>query len=183
MEAGLLASEERELVRRVQSDDAHAFGELYDLYHRRIYTYLYYKVGDQVLAEDLAADVFTRALQAIGGYDYRGVPIAAWLMRIAHNLVIDHFRRSSKRQVVELDEHHPTTYGDPVPIVENQLTRDELMRAMTRLTEEQKQVIVLKFVEGMSNSEVAAVVGKPEGAIKSLQHRGLAALRRHWTKG
>lgn len=179
----MLASEEGELVQRAQAADSRAFAELYDLYHRRIYVYVYYKVGDQALAEDLAADVFARALQAIGSYDYRGVPIAAWLMRIAHNLVIDHFRRSSKRQVVELDEHHPASYGDPVPIVESRLVQDELRSAISKLTDDQQQVLILKFVEGMSNSEVAAAIGKPEGAVKSLQHRGLAALRRRWPKG
>lgn len=183
MEADLLAKREQELVRRARSQDPAAFTELYDLHYSRVYSYIYFRVGSQELAEDLAADVFVRALQAIGSFDYRGVPVAAWLLRIARNLVIDHFRRSSKRQTVELDEQHKDDGNDPVSAAENRLLQEELVRLMENLTEDQRDVIILKFFEGMSNSEVSEVLSKPEGAVKSLQHRGLAALRRHWKRG
>jgi RNA polymerase sigma-70 factor (ECF subfamily) len=182
MEADLLARREQELVRRARRQDPAAFTELYDLHHRRVYTYIYFRVGGQELAEDLTADVFLRALQAIDSFDYRGVPVAAWLLRIARNLVIDHFRRSGKRQTVELEEHHADSSGDPVSEVENRLLKEELVGLMQHLTEDQRDVIILKFFEGMSNAEVSEVLSKPEGAIKSLQHRGLAALRRHWKR-
>jgi len=183
MEADLLAQRERELVRRAKEQDEAAFATLYDLHYQRVYTYIYFRVSDQALAEDLAADVFVRALQAIGKFNYRGVPVAAWLLRIARNLVIDHFRRSGKRQTVELDDHHPDTSANPVSKVENRLLREDLARVMKHLTDDQRDVIILKFFQGMSNSEVAAVLGKPVGAVKSLQHRGLAALRRQWNRG
>lgn len=183
MEADLLARREQELVRRAQSRDSAAFAELYDLHYRRVYTYIYYRVGNQELAEDLAADVFMRGWQAIGAFDYRGVPVAAWLLRIARNRVIDHFRRLGKRETVELEDHHTDAAQDPESEVETRLLRDDLMRLMSHLTDDQRDVIILKFFEGMSNAEVASILGKPEGAVKSLQHRGLAALRRHWDRG
>jgi RNA polymerase sigma-70 factor (ECF subfamily) len=183
MEADLLARREQELVRRARSKDSAAFAELYDLHYRRVYTYIYYRVSSQELAEDLAADVFVRGWQAIGSFDYRGVPVAAWLLRIARNRVIDHFRRASKRETVELEDHHVDFSADPVSEVDNHLLQDDLVRLMGNLTDEQRDVIILKFFEGMSNAEVSGVMGKPEGAVKSLQHRGLAALRRHWSRG
>lgn len=183
MEADLLAQRERELVRRAKEQDEAAFATLYDLHYPRVYAYIYFRVSDQALAEDLAADVFVRALQAIGKFKYRGVPVAAWLLRIARNLVIDYFRRSGKRQTVELEDHHPDTSANPVSEVENRLLREDLARVMEHLTDDQRDVIILKFFQGMSNSEVATVLGKPVGAVKSLQHRGLAALRRHWSRG
>ncbi len=183
MEADLLAQRERELVERAKEQDEAAFATLYDLHYQRVYTYIYFRVSDQTLAEDLAADVFVRALQAIGKFKYRGVPVAAWLLRIARNLVIDHFRRSGKRQTVALEDHHPDLITNPASEVENRLLREDLIRLMKYLTDDQRDVIILKFFQGMSNSEVAAVLGKPVGAVKSLQHRGLAALRRHWNRG
>jgi len=183
MEAELLAGRERELVSRAQTRDSAAFAELYDLHYRRVYTYVYYRVSNQELAEDLAADVFVRGWQAIGSFDYRGVPLAAWLLRIARNRVIDHFRRSGSRETVELEEHQPDTAIDPVSEVENRLLQEDLARLLKHLTADQRDVIILKFFEGMSNAEVSQILSKPEGAIKSLQHRGLAAMRRHWNKG
>jgi RNA polymerase sigma-70 factor (ECF subfamily) len=183
MEADLLARREQELVARARGQDSVAFSELYDLHYRRVYSYIYYRVGSQELAEDLAADVFVRGWQAIGSYDYRGVPLAAWLLRIARNRVIDHFRRSGKRETVELEDQHVDLQADPVSEVENRLLQEDLVRQMRSLTGDQRDVIVLKFFQGMSNTEVSSILGKPEGAIKSLQHRGLAALRRRWHKG
>lgn len=183
MEADLLAQREQELVRRAKEQDEAAFAALYDLYYQRVFTYIYFRVSDQALAEDLAADVFVRALQAIGKFKYRGVPLAAWLLRIARNLVIDHFRRAGKRQTVALEDHLPDRTTSPVTEVENRLLREDLIRLMKHLTDDQRDVIILKFFQGMSNSEVAEVLGKPVGAVKSLQHRGLAALRRHWNRG
>lgn len=179
----MLARREQELVRRARGKDSAAFAELYDLHYRRVYTYIYYRVSSQELAEDLAADVFVRGWQAIGSFDYRGVPVAAWLLRIARNRVIDHFRRSGKRETVELEDHHVDLKADPVSEVDNRLLQDDLVRLMRNLTDEQRDVIILKFFEGMSNTEVSSVMGKPEGAVKSLQHRGLAALRRRLDRG
>jgi RNA polymerase sigma-70 factor (ECF subfamily) len=183
MEADLLARREQELVGRARTKDSAAFAELYDLHYRRVYTYIYYRVSSQELAEDLAADVFVRGWQAIGSFDYRGVPLAAWLLRIARNRVIDHFRRAGKRETVELEDHHVDSLADPVSEVENHLLQEDLVRHMRHLTGDQRDVIILKFFEGMSNTEVSSVMGKPEGAVKSLQHRGLAALRRRWGRG
>jgi len=157
------------------------FAEIYERYHGAVYTYVFYRVGDQALAEDLTADVFVRAIESAHRLVDRGRPLLAWLYTIARNRVIDHYRRNGSTAVLPLEErlsadkdhtHSATCAADLA------LTQRALIAALRHLTEAQRQVILLKFVEGRSNAEVAALLGKREGAIKSLQHRALAALRR-----
>jgi RNA polymerase sigma-70 factor (ECF subfamily) len=166
--------DELDLIARAQAYDPEAFSEIYDAYYGGIYKYIYYRVGDQVLAEDLAAEVFVRAMDSIDTYNFRGVPFSAWLYRIANNLVVDHFRRQPSQPVLPLEEK---MIGD-ADALEMAFTQQALRKALSELTEEQKQVIILKFIDGLTNYEVAEVLGKTEGAVKSLQHRALATLGR-----
>ena len=146
-------------------------GEIYDTNAPKIFRYLYHRVGDQALAEDLTSEVFVRFLHA------RPTPdnLLAFLYRMAHNLFVDYLRRNPRMQ--SLDENLPADGGDPMRLAEIEMERVRLRRALLRLTPEQQQVIVLKFLEGLSNEEIARVVGKPVGAVKALQHRGLGTLR------
>ena len=172
--------DERALVERAQQYDPAAFGVIYERYYQEIYNYVYYRVGDGLLAEDLTAEVFLKALEAIGAFQFRGVPFSAWLYRIAGNLVIDHFRRQPRQSEALLEENQVAADGDdhPADYWEKGFTHQALQEALKGLTEEQQQVVILKFVEGMSNGEVAQIMGKSEGSIKSLQHRALASLGR-----
>ena len=171
--------EEHDLIRRAQEYDPAAFGAIYERYYNGVYKYIYYRVGDQGLAEDLTMEVFVKALEAIEGFTFRGVPFSAWLYRIASNLVIDHFRRQPGQPALSLEEKLVATSEHPAMVaLESEFTHQALRRALAELTDDQQQVILLKFVDGLSNHEVAQALGKTEGAIKSLQHRALASLGR-----
>ncbi|MSP11748.1 MAG: sigma-70 family RNA polymerase sigma factor [Chloroflexi bacterium] len=170
-------TEEEELIRRAKAYETNAFSEIYDRYYQSIFTYIYYRVDDTLVAEDLAAEVFVKALEAIHSFIFRGVPFSAWLYRIAGNLVIDHYRRRPNA-VIGLDESFPARGDGLHEDVEKRLTREALRSALKILTGEQQQVVVLKFVDGLSNAEVAEIMGKSEGAIKALQHRAIVALGR-----
>jgi RNA polymerase sigma-70 factor (ECF subfamily) len=170
--------DEHELVRRAQEYDPVAFGEIYERYYNGVYKYIYYRVGDQALAEDLTMEVFVKAMEAIDGFTFRGVPFSAWLYRIASNLVIDHFRRQPAQPALSLEEKLVASVEQSVIVLESEFAHQALRRALSELTDDQQQVIVLKFVDGLSNHEVAQVLGKTEGAVKSLQHRALASLGR-----
>jgi RNA polymerase sigma-70 factor, ECF subfamily len=169
---------EHELIRRAQDYDPEAFGEIYERYYNGVYKYIYYRVGEQGLAEDLTMEVFVKTMEAIDGFAFRGVPFSAWLYRIASNLVIDHFRRQPVQPAMSLEERLVAEVDHSKQALESEFTHQALRRALAELTEDQQQVVVLKFVDGLSNQEVAQVLGKSEGAIKSLQHRALASLGR-----
>ncbi|MFQ6058725.1 MAG: sigma-70 family RNA polymerase sigma factor [Anaerolineae bacterium] len=170
--------DDRELIGRAKEYDPAAFAQIYERYYQGIYNYVYYRVGDPSLAEDLVADVFLKVMEGIESFTFRGVPFSAWLYRIANNLVIDYFRRQPRQPELALEEGQLAVEGGPVEALERSLTQEELARALRGLTEDQRQVIILKFVDGLSNTEVAQILGKTEGAIKSLQHRALASLSR-----
>jgi RNA polymerase sigma-70 factor (ECF subfamily) len=170
--------DECDLVRRAQEYDSSAFAEIYERYYQGIYNFVYYRVTDEALAEDLTAEVFLKAMEAIESFTFRGVPLSAWLYRIANNLVVDHFRRQPRHGNVSLEETTVSAGENPTDALEQGLTQQTIRRALSELTEEQQQVVLLKFVDGLSNNEVARVLGKTEGAIKSLQHRALSSLAR-----
>ena len=169
---------EMELVRQA-AQDKEAFGELYNRHVRRIYNYIFYRVGDSHEAEDLTARVFQRALRHIGGFEDKGVPFSAWLYRIAHNLVANWHRDRSRRPVVPLNEQIVLT-GKGVHPEAEALVQEEnemLLAAVRQLPPERQELLILKFVERLPNAEIGAVMGRTEGAIKSLYHRTLIALR------
>ena len=172
------SGEDNSLLDRVQEYDLSAIGEVYDHYAGRIYNYIYYRLGDTQLAEDLTGTVFAKMLEAIQTSKSWQVSFSGWLYRIAHNLVVDHFRRAQQDRAAPLDEQIAAGDQDPVKTVERRLENDRLQLAIEQLTEEQKLVVTLKFVEGLTNAQVAEIMGKTEGAIKSLQFRALASLRR-----
>jgi RNA polymerase sigma-70 factor (ECF subfamily) len=160
-------------------DDKDAFGELYERYVRKIYNYVYYRTGNQHDAEDLTARVFHRAMAHIDTYTERGVPFQAWLYRIAHNLVANWHRDRGRRKIIPLDEFIVSGLrGDsPDKSAEDAEEQALLLAAIRRLPEERQQLLVLKFVEQLSNAEIGEIMDRTEGAIKSLYHRTLSALR------
>jgi RNA polymerase sigma-70 factor (ECF subfamily) len=168
--------EVRTLVEKAAAGNVEAFGELYGIYLDRIYRYVYYHVHSKETAEDLTEEVFMKAWRKIGKYRWEGHPFSAWLYRIAHNHVVDHFRTS--RRTAPLDEDIPADGDQPEEEVELQQMRQILSRALSSLPPQQKQIIILKFIEGCSNHMIEQVMGKSQGAIRVMQMRALSALRR-----
>jgi RNA polymerase sigma-70 factor, ECF subfamily len=166
------------LVRRAATE-AEAFGELYEQHVRKIYNYIYYRTGEHHAAEDLTARVFMRALRHVGNFQDKGVPFSAWLYRIAHNLVANWHRDRSRRPLVSLDDHIGVSGASTLPEVETLVYEERLMLldAVRRLPPERQELLILKFVERLSNVEIGRVMGRTEGAIKSLYHRTLNSLR------
>jgi RNA polymerase sigma-70 factor (ECF subfamily) len=173
----------RDLVERAQLGDRAALEELYLIHFDRIYSYLHMTVGSRHDAEDLTTQTFVKMLESIGRFRWRSVPFSAWLFRIAHNLAMDHFRARRRWQP---EEEIPEPAGVEEDSAEEQALASigdaSLLELIADLSPEQRQVLTLKFVFRFSNGEAAAILGKTEGAVKSLQHRALATLHRHVTR-
>ncbi|HEY63877.1 MAG TPA: sigma-70 family RNA polymerase sigma factor [Caldilineae bacterium] len=169
---------ESQLVERAKVDPE-AFGELYERYVDRIYNYIYYRIGNHHDAEDLTARTFFRALDHIDRYVDRGVPFSAWLYRIAHNLVANWHRDRSRHRLVSLDGllRLSAPGSSPEQEVERNEEQEALLEAIRRLPPDRQQLLILKFGERLSNAEIGRIMGRTEGAIKSLYHRTLIALR------
>ncbi|MBL7064224.1 MAG: sigma-70 family RNA polymerase sigma factor [Anaerolineae bacterium] len=165
-------------LERLSACEPHALAKLYDDRAEAIYRYVYRRIGDAQTAEDLTGEVFLRALRALRrGKGWRRSPVA-WLYRIAHNIVVDHYRWAARHNALPLEERALEPEPGAQELAEQRLEQGRLRRALTTLTEAQQQVVTLKFLEGLSNVEVAAILGRSEGAVKALQHRALASLRR-----
>lgn len=171
-------------VLRASQGDNEAFSLLYELNVTRIYTYVYYRIGSEVDAEDITSRVFFRAFGHINNYVEKGVPFSAWLYRIAHNLIANWHRDNSRKNELSLDENIEIPHkGDqPERTLEQTQEIELLLKGIRKLSSDRQQLLVLKFTEGMSNSEIATIMGKSEGAVKSLYHRSLDALRLEMTK-
>lgn len=174
-------SEERALIEAAKHD-AEAFGKLYQQYVKRIYNYLYRHTGNQVEAEDLTSRTFFRALRSLHQYKDRGGAFQAWLFRIAHNLVVNWYRDQSRHPVISLEVtgDHPaqgTQRDEPHERLVRTERQELVARLIAQLPEDRKTLLILKFVEKMSNDDIGKVLGKTEGAIKSLYHRTLLDLR------
>jgi RNA polymerase sigma-70 factor, ECF subfamily len=168
-----------ELVRRLRANDAQAFDELYARYSPRIFGYLVQRLnGNAEEAEDLTADVLTRVFEKIDAFQPQGAPLSAWVFRIAHNRLIDSVRRRPKLSPVTLDDAPEIASGPVFSDIDQGVALDQIKAGLERLTAEQRQVIVLRFLEGMSLVETAEIVGRNVDAVKKLQARGLASLRR-----
>jgi RNA polymerase sigma-70 factor (ECF subfamily) len=169
----------RELVARGQQGDRDALEELYLIHFDRIYSYLHVSVGNRHDAEDLTTQTFLKMLEKIGSFKWRSAPFSAWLFRIAHNLAMDHFRSRRRWQP---EEEVPEPPGEEEPSAElaamQTIGRESMLKLIERLSPEQQQVLTLKFVFNLPNAEVAAILDKTEGAIKSLQHRALVSLQK-----
>ena len=161
--------------------DQDAFGEIYERYLDKIYKYVYFRVGNKHDAEDLTSRVFFRALANVETFEDRGVPFQAWLYRIAHNLVANHHRDKGRRKIIPLDEYITSSlfsnFDGPEHAAEDAEERDRLLKAIRRLPEDRQQLLMLKFVEHLSNAEIGDIMGRSEGAVKSLYHRTLQSLR------
>ncbi len=175
----MVENDDDEALERAVHGDPEAFSLLYERYVTRIYNYIFYRTGSPYDAEDLTERVFLRALGHIRTYNNRGIPFSAWLYRIAHNLVANWHRDNSRRKEVPLEDQkdlHQRIDHPELSLVNSQ-EQEMLLNLIRRLPEDRQQLIILKFVEHLSNSEVATIMGRSEGAIKSLYHRTLQTLR------
>ena len=174
-----MKSNELDLVRKAQGGDADAYSAIFDQHYSPVYRYLFYRLGDVKLAQDLTSEVFVRMVEKLDTFEPSGRPLLAWLYTIARNLVADDYRRNGKVTHLPLDEALTSgMHANPVRQAEQSLLADCLRLVIEKLTEDQQQVILLKYVENQSNAQVARILGKTQGAVKSLQHRALASLRR-----
>lgn len=166
-------------VKLAVSGNTEAFSYLYEQNVTRIYNYIFYRIGSEADAEDLTARVFHRAFGRIEQYQEKGVPFTAWLYRIAHNLTANWYRDTRRRKEVSLEEHTDLPHLADLPEreMEQEQEKELLLNAIRRLPPERQQLILLKFLEDLSNGEIAVIMGRTEGAIKSLYHRSLIALR------
>jgi RNA polymerase sigma-70 factor (ECF subfamily) len=173
----------RRLVEQAQTGDRRALEELYLLHFDRIYSYLHMSVGNRHDAEDLTTQTFVKMLESIGRFRWQSAPFSAWLFRIAHNLAMDHFRSTRRWQP---EEDVPEPPGAEEASAEEaafyEIGRKSMLDLIEDLSTEQQQVLTLKFVFNFSNGEAATILGKTEGAIKSLQHRALVSLQRSLSK-
>jgi RNA polymerase sigma-70 factor, ECF subfamily len=178
--AGTATANVRELVERAKRGDRDALEELYLLHFDRIYSYLHMSVGNRHDAEDLTTQTFLKMLEAIGRFEWKSVPFSAWLFRIAHNLAMDFFRAGKR---VQPEEEVPEPPGSEEASAEfhalHSIGRSSMLDLIADLSPEQRQVLTLKFVFNFANGDVAEILGKTEGAVKSLQHRALATLQKH----
>jgi len=178
-EEATTAADVRRLVERAQQGDRQALEELYLMHFDRIYSYLQMSVGNRHDAEDLTNQTFVKMLESIERFEWRKVPVSAWLFRIAHNLAMDHFRSRRRWQP---EEDPPEPLGAEERSAEEEalhsIGRQSMLEMIEDLSQDQQQVLTLKFVFNFSNGEVATILGKSEGAIKSLQHRALGSLQR-----
>lgn len=177
-EKAAAAALEAARIERAQAGDAQAFAELYELHLDRIYRHVLYRVSDRTEAEDLSQQVFVRAWRALGRYRITGSPFIAWLLTIAHNLIVDYYK--ARRDVTPLDNalDLPAREADPAEQALAGVRATELREAIAQLRPEYAQIVVMRFLEGFSPGEIAAVIGKSEGNVRVMQHRALQELRR-----
>ncbi len=169
----------QELVVRAQAGDGQAFGQLYEQFSPEINRYLTRHLnGQREAAEDLTAEVFLKVLERIHSYQFRGLPFSAWLYRIARNHMIDHLRSRPRQIATSLDDVPEIPEKKAEQVIDRSLDRHELSYALDRLTSDQRQVVTLRFLDGFTTAEAAGIIGKSEDAVKKLQSRGLAQLRR-----
>jgi RNA polymerase sigma-70 factor (ECF subfamily) len=170
--------DEQNLVRRAQQHDEEAFAELYDKYFDKIYRYISLKIGNRFEAEDMTQQVFINALSSISSFRWRGLPFSSWLFRIAHNLVVDYFRKKTRQPVSTLNESITASEDNPQKVIEQKMNIEQLELASKGLTPAQQEVIALRFAGELPIAQVARVMGRSEGAIKALQHSAIVALRK-----
>jgi RNA polymerase sigma-70 factor, ECF subfamily len=183
------ANEVWSLVERAQQGEAEAFGQIYDRYVDTVFRFIYFRVGNRQLAEDLTSDTFLRALKRIGSFTWQGRDLGAWLVTIARNLVADHFKSGRYRlevttgDVLDADRPDRGPEGSPESAVVDHIANVTLLSAVKQLNPEQQECIVLRFLQGFSVAETALSMGKNEGAIKALQYRAVRALARLLPEG
>jgi len=155
-----------------------ALAALYDEYYDRIARYIFVRIGDQVEAEDLAGEVFLKALESLGSYKERGIPMQAWLFKIAHNLVVDYIRQAAKRKTVPIDTVEVADESDLQATVETNIELARVAKAVDQLTPTQRQVIELRFFGGLTSEEAGRVLNKSSGAVREMQSAAMRQLRK-----
>jgi RNA polymerase sigma-70 factor (ECF subfamily) len=175
----VLEIDDNTVLEKAVQGDSEAFGLLYERYVTRIYNYIFYRIGSSYDAEDLTERVFIRALRHINRYNNRGLPFSAWLYRIAHNLVANWYRDNSRRKEIPLDDGILTSHQSSFPEQEvlHSEERERLLQVIRTLPPDRQQLVILKFVDHLSNAEIGQIMGRTEGAIKSLYHRTLLTIR------
>jgi RNA polymerase sigma-70 factor, ECF subfamily len=176
---GRVKTSDDDLIRRARDLDPGALAEIYERYFDGIYRYAYTRIGHRADAEDLTEQVFLKMVDAVPGFRLRGVPFSSWLYRIAHNLVIDRYRRSGHATLEladDLRDHAP--HADPEGQFQSAEERRRLLDAMRQLTPEQQQVIAMRFIDNLEVQQVADLMGRRPGAIHAMQHRALNSLSR-----
>jgi RNA polymerase sigma-70 factor, ECF subfamily len=183
------ANEVWALVKRAQGGEVEAFGLIYDRYFDTVFRFVYFRVGNRQLAEDLTSETFLRALRRIGSFSWQGRDLGAWLVTIARNLVADHFKSGRYRlevttgDVLDAEREDRGPEGSPEAAVVDHITNVALLTAVKQLNSEQQECIILRFLQGFSVAETAKAMGKNEGAIKALQYRAVRALARLLPEG
>ncbi len=167
------------LVELARNGDAEAFGQLYDHYHPSVYRFVYWRTRSSSLAEDLTSETFLRALRNMSGFRWQGKDFGAWLMTIARNLCTDHFKAGRTRLELTTDDmglHDDAADGGPEDTVLAGLAHEVLLDGLRQLSDEQRDCLIMRFLQGLSIAETAAVLGRSEGAVKQLQLRGVRNL-------
>jgi RNA polymerase sigma-70 factor (ECF subfamily) len=173
------------LVELARGGDTEAFGLLYDHYHTGVYRFLYYRLGSVALAEDLTSETFFRALRSMSSFKWQGKDFGAWLMTIARNLTADHYKAGRTRleyATEDMGAHDSATEG-PESSVLASLTNEALLKALRELPAEQQECLIMRFLQGLSIAETAAVLGRSDGAVKQLQLRGVRNLAKRMPEG
>lgn len=178
-ESGFEPITEENAVTLASRGNPEAFSFLYEKNVTRIYNYIYYRIGSATDAEDITSRVFYRAFGHINSYVEKGVPFSAWLYRIAHNLIANWHRDNLRRKEVPLEDHLdlPHKTDQPERMLEKNQEMDILLKGIRRISPDRQQLILLKYLDNLSNAEIAQIMGRSEGAIKSLYHRALISLR------
>ena len=172
---------EAPLVQRAKSGDSEAFAQLYDAYVARVYRYIYFRVTDDAAAEDLTSQVFLKAWESLDRYQMGSSPFVAWLYTIARNLVIDYYR--TKKESVPLEDVHMlASHETPVEEVEARFDLQAMRDALQFLTDDQQQVLILKYIAGLPNETIARILNKREGAVRALQMRALQTMAKFMEK-
>ena len=169
--------EDQELVLRAQQGSEVAAGELYERYYQPIFRFVYYRTGNQRVAEDLTSEVFLKMVQKIQGFQTKDGNFQGWLFRIAQNIVIDYYRKTLVHPEVPIDEELAKDAESVLSEVSKKMTEETLLQGLQRLNEDQRSVIILRFIAGLPIAQVAGTLNKSEDAVKGLQRRGLLALR------
>ena len=171
--------EPQEVARRAAQRDSAAFAQLYDEHLNAIYRYVFYKVGDGLLAEELTAEVFSKAWERIDRFQWRNLPFQHWLIRIARNVVVDHWR-SLRRAASPIDDLRevPSEDAPPDEAISRDLEVEALRKALARLPDDQRDVLILRFIEGYSHADTAAALGKSVVAVRQIQVRALRSLQK-----
>ena len=151
---------------------------LYNDYYDKITRYALVHIGDRTEAEDIAGEVFLKALQSLGAYKERGIPMQAWLFRIAHNLVVDHLRKTAKRKTIPIDSVQVETDVNPVTTAEQNIEVERVTKAMEQLSQKQREVLGLRFFGGLTSKETGSILNKSDGAVRETQRAAMEKLRK-----